>query len=399
MDYISKSYGRNDEVADIYRLFKARIDISMPGPRRLGKSFLLDRLVEAGAAQTDADSPNGWTAIRIEVAGCKSTQEFFRSVCTKINSQRSPTQNATGLLLQRIGQAVNPRSEQNGPWYQPLTTLDHETYFERLITTMHEDKHHRWALLIDELPIFLKALHDQGEKGIQDARNFMNNVSRLRVDYPNVRWLITGSIGLEPLARIGNYMGVLVKFQTYLLAPLSPEQAREFIIDVAATGRLLYRTNITAQEADAIIQAVGWRSAYYLEAVATKLAGQPSEDIRTAESVVEAAIEKLLHPSEMATFGVWEEHLRKHYIEPERMIAFSILQTLAPHPQGVGIDTLLSSVRQPALTKASLRILLMRLDAEGFVHIDNWESDNPKAAFRNVLLRRWWQRFTPKVST
>jgi len=31
--------------------------------------------------------------------------------------------------------------------------------------------------------------------------------------------MITGSIGLEPLARIGNYMGVLAKFETFDFSP------------------------------------------------------------------------------------------------------------------------------------------------------------------------------------
>jgi hypothetical protein len=45
-----------------------------------------------------------------------------------------------------------------------------------------------------------------------------------------------------------------------------------------------------------------------------------------------------------------------------------------------------------------LRILLMRLDAEGFITVDDWGSENPVAAFKNVLLRRWWLRFPPQAN-
>lgn len=82
MDYTSKSYGRYDDVAAIYRLIDAGIDISMPGPRRLGKTFVLERLVEAGDA-------HGWEAIKVEVAGCKDTRGFFRQLCDKIGKHRS----------------------------------------------------------------------------------------------------------------------------------------------------------------------------------------------------------------------------------------------------------------------------------------------------------------------
>lgn len=389
MDYTTKSYGRNDEVAGIYKLFNAGTDVSMPGPRRLGKTFVLDRLVEAGPV-------HGWVAIKVEVAGCRDPRGFFRQLCGKIGNQRSLGKKTIDWLRQRLGQAIDPRTDTSGEWYQALLSLDHETYFERLIDALHVDPNRRWVLLIDELPIFLKALHDQGPQGIEAARTFMNHTSRLRVDYPKVRWLITGSIGLEPLAKAGNYMGVLAKFQTYGLTTLSTDQARDFIIDLAQTGRLVDRQLITVAEADSIVKAAGWRSAYYLEALARKLAGTPTEDTKEADLLVEAAMDRLLRPQELATFAVWEEHLRKHYLDGERAVAIAVLNALAPHPQGLGIDALLAAIGQPGLTRDALRIVLMRLDTEGFVNVD-WGADNPAAAFGNVLLRRWWQRFPPQA--
>lgn len=392
MDYTSKSYGRNDEVAAIYKLIKAGVDISMPGPRRLGKTFVLERLVEAGPK-------HGWVAIKVEVAGCRDTRGFFRQLCSKIGNHRSLGKKSIEWLRQRLGQAIDPRTDTNGAWYQSFIMLDHETYFERLIKALHEDPNRRWVLLIDELPIFLKALHDQGQQGIEAARTFMNHTSRLRVDYPKVRWLITGSIGLEPLAQAGNYMGVLAKFQTYSLTTLSEVQARDFIIDLAQTGRLVDRQLITGVEADSIVQATGWRSAYYLEALAKKLVGTPTEDPQAANALVEDAMARLLQPQELPTFAVWDEHLRKHYQGAERAIAIAVLNALAPHPQGLGIDALLTAVGQPGLAREAVRNLLMRLDTEGFIAVNDWGVGNPVATFRNVLLRRWWQRFPPQEST
>ena len=50
----------------IYTHFEKSRDIEMPGARRLGKSFLLDRLVDAAPAR-------GWLAVKVEIAGCKDT--------------------------------------------------------------------------------------------------------------------------------------------------------------------------------------------------------------------------------------------------------------------------------------------------------------------------------------
>ena len=390
MDYTTKSYGRNADVAAIYKLFEAGVDISMPGPRRLGKSFLLDRVVEAGPVRK-------WHAVKVEVSGAQDTRGFFRQVCAKIGGERSVGEKTLAWLLQRLGQAIDPRTDASGAWYQAIISMDHETYFERLIKTLHEDKQRRWALLVDELPIFLKALHDQGADGLAAARHFMNQLSRWRVDYPHVRWLITGSIGLEPLAQAGNYMGVLAKFQTWGLATLTEAEAVDFVTDLAHTGRLLDRQVIGAEEAQAIVSEVGWRSAYYLEALAKKLSGAPAHTAEHANIRVREAMARLLQPEELPTFDVWEEHLRKHYAAQERAIAVAVLTALAPHPQGLGLDIVLAAINRPDFSRDALRKLLMRLDVEGFVSIDNWEAAGPSAAFRNVLLRRWWQRFPPTV--
>lgn len=389
-DYPTKSYGRNREVAEIYRHFQADRDVAMAGPRRLGKTFVLDRLVEAAGGM-------GWVAVKVEVGGCGDSRAFFRNLCSGIGGLRSGGANTLAWIQQRLGQIFSPRSDSSGEWYQPILSLDHETYFERLIEALHEDRDRRWALLIDELPIFLKALHDQGPQGVDVARNFMNLSGRLRAQYPRVRWMITGSIGLEPLARAGNYMGVLAKFEPFTLQPLNKSEAQSFVKDIAQDGRLLYRQTITDPEAAALVEAVGWRAAYYLEALAKKLQGEPSHEPAEVRKLVDDAVHRLLSPGEAATFGVWEEHVRKHYRDAERAIAFAILAALAREAQGLSLDTLLAAVGRAEVTKTGLREVVTRLHVEGFLAVSDWAGDNPTAAFLNPLLRQWWQRFPPQI--
>ena len=390
-DYSTKSYGRNEDVASIYKMFKANQNVSMPGPRRLGKTFLLERLVDAAAEQ-------GWIAVKVEVAGCSDTRAFFRELCSKIGSKRSGGKKAIDWLQQHLGQILDPRPDHVGPWYQSLLSLDHETYFERLIKALNDDHERRWVLLIDELPIFLKAMHDKGQPGVDAARNFMNLSSRLRADYPRVRWMITGSIGLEPLAQAGNYMGVLAKFKTYPLQPLTDTQAKDFVKDLAATGQLMHRKTITDAEAQALSNAVGWRAAYYLEAMAQKLSGDPCDDVAQAELLIEQAMSQLLQPTESASFCVWEEHLRKHYGDAHRALAFAILTSLAPYAQGSSVGTLLAAIDQADLTGSALKAVLMRLDAEGFITVVDWEDEDSRVSFLNPLLRRWWHRYPSQAT-
>ncbi len=391
-DYSAKSYGRNEEIAAVYQQFDAGRNLSMPGARRLGKTFLLDRLVASSETA-------GWVAVKVEVAGCSDTRTFFRELCSGIERRRPTLSRALAKLQQRFGQIIDPRPEHTQHWYQPLISLDHETFFERVVAKLDNDRKHRWVLLIDELPIFLKALHDKGPEGVEAARNFMNLFARILAKYSRVRWMITGSIGLEPLAQQGNYMGVLAKFQLFELQPLSEPQAIDFVKDLALTGRLSHRVVITDVEATAIVRAVGWHAAYYLEAFTLRLAGEPTESSAQTDVLIDEAMSRLLEPVNSATFGVWEEHLDKHYRPVDRQRAFNLLGALAAESGGLSLSALLATIGQPALTTGDLRMLLTRLHVEGFVTVLDWNDDDAQVRFRNLLLRRWWQRYPPQYTS
>jgi hypothetical protein len=391
MNYNEKTYGRNDEIAILYQLFEQGRDVSMHGPRRLGKTFLLDRLVDEAPVHK-------WTAIKVELAGCTESRAVFRELCKEIGKARSGGAQAMAWISQRLNQFTEPRTESGGAWYQPFIGLDHETYFERLIEAMHDDTERRWVLLIDELPIFLKALHDKGDTGIAAARDFMNKVIQLRQKYPRVCWMITGSIGIEPLAKAGNYMGVLAKFQNFELKPLKEDQAKDYIKDLAKNGYLLNRQEITEAEAKELIQAVGWLAPFYIDALAQNLTSPLATEPMQANLAVTTAIEQLIKQSGAATFGTWEEHLRKHYNDVDRAVAFSTLGALARDAQGTDIDGLLALIGQVGLTSDSLRQILMRLETEGFITVDNWQLDTPRCGFLNPLLRLWWLRTRPQFN-
>jgi len=174
-DYSTKSYGRKAVVETIYNLFEADKDVSMHGPRRLGKTFVLDRIVEQASSK-------GYLCLKVEIAGCTEPKQVFRQLCEVISRSRSIPQQTLSWLKQRVLQLANPRTESGSTWYQPLLSLDWESYLERLLHAVRDEKKHKWAVLIDELPIFLKAMHDKGPAGIQQAKDFMNLFTRLRAD-------------------------------------------------------------------------------------------------------------------------------------------------------------------------------------------------------------------------
>lgn len=387
-DYASKSYGRKPVVIAIYTLFGADKDVSMHGPRRLGKTFVLDRVVEQASA-------NGYICLKVEIAGCTESRHVFRRLCEEISHHRGVPQQTFTWIKQRVLQLASPRTEPGATWYQPLLSLDWESYLERLLQAMQDDTNHKWAVLIDELPIFLKALHDKGPAGVQQARDFMNLFARLRAACPRVRWLVTGSIGIEPLARAGQYMGTMAKFTPHPLEPLTVEQAIDYVQDMAVEGALPQRQLITAEEAAAVVQAVGWRAAYYLDAFARALPAGPATLPNAVKAQIAAAHADLLKQHHAATFGTWEEHIRKHHTPAQQTLSFAVLNAVARHTEGLNLDAILATIRNASQDKDALRQHLMLLTAEGFLHQEQPEDEGTPYRFRIPLLRLWWQRWPP----
>lgn len=390
-DYTQLTYGRNEEVATIFRLFDARKDISQHGPRRLGKTFVLDRLVEQGES-------NGYICLKVEIAGCADPKVVFRLLCEEIEKKHSLRHKSSLLIQQRLSQLVKPRGDQLGAWHQPILNLNWESYLERLLSELNSDKKYKRAILIDELPIFLKALHDKGQDGVIQAREFMNLFSRLRSNKPDVRWLVTGSIGIEPLARAGNYMGVLAKFHNFSLEPLSVPQAIDYLQDLAQDGLIHGRQEITKPEALAVIEAVGWRAAYYLEAFAQNLPANPETESIKVKANIDAAMATTLKLNDKTTFGTWEEHIRKHHSEPQRILSFGILNAIAPIESGLSIDALLTSINDNALDREDLRQHVMKLIEEGFLYQECFGDDAAPYRFRIAILRQWWKTYRPQVN-
>jgi len=390
-DYSSKSYGRQPVVVAIYALFSAGKDVSMHGPRRLGKTFVLDRMVEHA-------SLNGYLCLKVEIAGCTEAKHVFRRLCEEISQHRGVTKQTFTWIKQRVLQITSPRNDPGSTWYQPLLNVDWESYLERLLKALQDDKTNKWAVLIDELPIFLKALHDKGPAGVQQARDFMNLFTRLRAASPGVRWLVTGSIGIEPLARVGQYMGTMAKFTPYPLEPLTVEQAVDFVQDLAVQGLLPQRQFVTAEEAAAVVQAVGWRAAFYLDAFARALPPGPATLPDAVKAHITAAHADLLKPHQAATFGTWEEHIRKHQTPTQQALSFAVLNAVARHTDGLSLDAILVSIRNANQDRDALRHHLMLLSAEGFLHQELPEDDSAPYRFRIPLLRLWWQRW-PSTNT
>ena len=350
-------------------------------PRRAGKTWTRDRLADDFRAL-------GWNTVLCDVQGMSEEAEFLRHLCLEIEKQDGLMAKAKGRARQALNQFF---SRDSGGWQQALTQM-HWASFARALVEGLNRRDVRTLILVDELSLFIaaRALRDP-----RAAKDFLYTLRALAHDYRNVRWLFTGSIGLDSVALRHNIGGALVDLHHYALEPLGRDAARAFLEHLAVDGLVMRPFALDDAGFAHLAAELGWLVPYYLDILAHELrAGGPATaDGRPLARVedIEAAFAALLHADRRRHFVTWEEHLEKTFSETEAASLGAILALLARPPRGERFDTLLAVLGRPPrrLDRRALKDLLGILVADGYLETVA-EEDETRYRFRSGLLRRYW---------
>jgi hypothetical protein len=374
-------HNRQRERALLKRKLEAGLSVHMPAPRRIGKTWTMSRL----ARDLRGD---GWHVIECDVEGTSTPQEFARELCSRIEAQISVTARSKAHVSQRLSGLLG------GNWGEKpldaLARIDPVEFTETLIASLHE-MHQPTAIFIDEISYFFLAL---AEKDAQTARTFAYQLRALQQRYKNVRWLITGSIGLNTIARRYGLEGAFVDFETIELEPFTPDEARSYLRDRDMQQQFSHPFDASDADFDAVFAELGWLAPYYLKLIANELrpshVGTGDQRPVATRADFEAAFEKLLQPNRRSEFAIWREHIDKNLPAPDRDMAKHVLGFLSRRPDGETDDTILAqvTVHVGAVTRPQLRDVLAMLTNDGLIL-----KSGPRYAFRSGLVRRYWQYY------
>lgn len=372
-------FDRTQETAALWRQFKDGRNLLMLAPRRIGKTVLLNHLRDSAVEQ-------GFRAIVLDVEGFREEKDFFRQCCAAIQEELNTGAKVMTAFSQRLSQMLRGNAGGSGDWRQWLMHTDWQEFADHLLA--HLDDHADeppWLILVDELPVFVQAL--QSRDGAQAIGHFLYWLRNMRQKYRRVRWLYTGSIGLDSVARRYSVEGALNDLEPFPLSPFDSQTARDFLTDIAK------RRGCTLDEnaADAILRRLGWFSPYYLEKIAEDGCTQAGANGTLSLARANAAMDNMLDLSKRTYWSTWREHLDRNFPEPERSRLYALLESVARDESGAGRDTLLSALNRGGepVGEAILRNLLDTLLADGYLCVN----DNRRYRFRMNLLREWWLRY------
>lgn len=371
---------RKAERARIVGVLQSGRSIQMLAARRVGKTWLMHKVVD------DLEALR-WTTVFTDVEGMRTENEFLRELCKCIEEKVSAPQRIFSHLTHRLKQLTS------GGWEgSPINAIGHvdpRAFSEALVAALDE-QNEPTLILVDEIALFVSALLTQSESG---TRDFLYHLRKLRQQYPKVRWLLTGSVGLDVVARRAGLHGALVDLEIFPLEPFGEAAARTYLVGLSTRREVPSPFEMDEAAFNYLLTELGWLSPYYLRFVAERV--RPSSDLGASGLPIanlcdiEAAFEELLQPAYRAYFAAWEEHLEKNFPKGESDHLHAILNVLCEQSSGEVFDTLLAKVSPAhAIRPRELKNLLTALANDGFVieAAGRWR-------FRSGLLRRYWLKY------
>ncbi len=371
-------HDRSNERRLLKRKLMQGISVNIPAPRRIGKTWTIKRLAE------DLRD-DGWQAVEIDVEGMRTPDEFASDLCKRIEAQVKFRDRFMAHIGQRFENLLG------GGWgNKPLDAfgkVEPMVFAETLIASLDESDEET-AIIIDEVAYFFLAMAESDQIA---AHAFAYKLRALQQRYPSVRWVLTGSIGLEVIARRYGLSGAFVDFETVVLQPFTPPEARSYLRDQAIQAQLNQEFEADDDVLDYMFEELGWLAPYYLKLVANEIC--PSADsgherpARATKADVDNAFAKLLSPKRKNGFEVLREHIRKNLPKPDRTIAASILDALSKTPDGEQESTLLAKAKEieKATDRRQIKDILVVLCNDGLI-VKNAD----RYAFQSGLFRRYW---------
>jgi hypothetical protein len=323
-----------------------------------------------------------------DVEGIADETEFLKHLCQSIERREALAKRAIGHLQQRFKQVLS-----DGNWstvQEALGRLDWKSFSDTLVGSLNAGTKPT-LILIDEMSLFVAARlrHDRDA-----ALNFLYHLRRLRQRYPNVRWMFTGSIGLDVVARGASLSGALLGLRSFPLEPFTSAAARAFLNHLCETGAVFRPFDLTDEGFAHFEAQLGWLSPYYLEELANQVqpSGSPGPNGRPTATIddIGRAFESLLAPQHRLHFAAWEEHIPKNFDPPDRDRLLRILNKCGETPEGEQFSTLqaILSRTDPALTTSELRNLLTVLVTDGFLDPLHRDYDGLELGVGIVTLQR-----------
>lgn len=379
-------YDRKQECADIWRYLQDN-HLVITGPRRLGKSSVLNRLREEASEKDllakhvdveDIDTVEGFIEELNLAFPDDSISHYLQNLGEYATSWASKIKK---VEISALGSVELQAGNIQTTWLSSANALQARLSAAPVL------------IFIDEFSVFLEKLLN---KNSDEALTLLAWLRKWRVTQGVAcRFVFTGSIGLNALLETHRMSTQFNDCFEYTLPPFRLATAQTMLKEFAE------RVDWQIEDATAghLCDKVGWLSPYYLCLLLDKTflsARDRLIETGTNQRIliptdVDDAYENLL--SSRSVFIHWQNRLERDLAQADFNFCKLLLAALSNKPEGLTLNQLSSRLSRlepdPDLRNACLQRILCKLREEGYVSPINADK---RTAFLSFLLRDWWSR-------
>lgn len=372
-------FNRVNEIEAFWRDLETD-NLLLLAPRRVGKTSLM-RKMEENAGE------HGFSPVFVDVSDCADELRFVERLYVSILETNAGDRLWNRVKESWLGQTIQRVQKIGGAGFS-VEFRANDAAWSRLGEELADALSRldgRWLIQIDELPVFVLKLLNQGEAAQRArVREFLYWLRRLRLEHGNVRWMLAGSIGLDTVTTRLNMADSINDLRIGALGAFDETTADDLLGALAEA----YEKVLTPVVRKHVIVRAGWPAPYYLQLIFHEIRDVEG---RITKADVDRAIEGLLGPKHRNYFDYWRQRLYEELGRTDAELAVAVLNAACREPAGVTRTalnhSLASAISEAEAREEKLRYLLDVLHNDGYL-----VEVRGRRHFQFPLLRDYWLR-------
>lgn len=355
--YGKKNFFRRDKIINrIWRKLERGENLLLVAPRRVGKSSILKNI--------ERNPKDGYIVKYNITMGVHSSNEFFK----KIYDSLLEATEESGFLghLKSYYEQVGLMGKSVFRLFGGIKVSEAELEFNQLNETDYYvevcelldflSTRSKVILLFDEFP---DTVFNISRRDREEAIAFLQNSRDLRQNYPNVKFVLTGSIGLENVIKRLNKLDLINDLEHISLSQLSNKEAISFIdsLSLGLEDDKIF-LNLDSEIKQYIVKKISWVVPIYIQIVIDKLSNYTKQPIEIDD--IDAVFQEIIKER---YFEYWRERLKETFDTDEQLLATKILSTISKNSKMSYNE--MKSIANP---KINLKDLLEVLKYDGYLN-------------------------------
>ena len=368
--------GRDELISSLWDKLE-RHSVMMTAERRMGKTSVLKKMV--------AQQMEGCTAFYWDLEPVRSPEELVREIFNEVNAVLGSLQKWQGKLQKFLADWGLGGKKIMGVSL-PKPALSWQQHLQGMVRDLSAQvgTEERWLFFFDELPLAIDNILK--DRGASAAMSVLDTLRQIRQEYPQIRMVYSGSIGLH-------HVVAELRTQGYRNAPTNDMplvEVGQFSADDAGdlARNLILGEGIVTDSLEDVSQAIASTVNEIPFYIHHSVATLKEMKIPVTTVQVEAMIQSSVRKYDIWDMGYYEKRIKGYY-GAQANLALLILDKLASGIAFVTGDLWdLVSAKLPELDKEVFRSTLNLLEQDHYI----CRNDEGAYRFRFSLVQRYWHQ-------